>query len=30
MTEDDFIALLRPFAGEGARDLRDDAAVLGG
>ena len=29
MTEDDFIASLRPFAGEGARDFRDDAAVLG-
>lgn len=29
MTEDDFIALLRPFASESARDLRDDAAVLG-
>ena len=28
MTEDEFIALLRPLAGEGARDLRDDAAVL--
>lgn len=29
MTEDDFIALLRPLAGDSARDLRDDAAVLG-
>lgn len=29
MTEDEFIALLRPLAGEGARELRDDAAVLG-
>ena len=29
MTEDEFIALLRPLAGEAARDLRDDAAVLG-
>ena len=29
MTEDEFIALLRPLAGDGARDLRDDAAVLG-
>ncbi len=29
MTEDEFIALLRPLAGEGARDLRDDAAVIG-
>ena len=29
MTEEDFIALLRPFAGGGARDLRDDTAVLG-
>ncbi|CAM3067269.1 Thiamine-monophosphate kinase [Sphingomonas antarctica] len=28
MTETEFIALLRPFAGAGARDLRDDAAVL--
>jgi thiamine-monophosphate kinase len=29
VTEDEFIALLRPLAGEAARDLRDDAAVLG-
>ncbi|HTI30918.1 MAG TPA: thiamine-phosphate kinase [Sphingomonas sp.] len=28
MTEDEFIALLRPLAGDGARELRDDAAVL--
>jgi thiamine-monophosphate kinase len=28
VTEDEFIALLRPLAGDGARDLRDDAAVL--
>lgn len=28
MTEDEFIALLRPLAADGARDLRDDAAVL--
>ncbi len=29
MTENDFIALLRPLASDGARDLRDDAAVIG-
>lgn len=28
MTEDEFLALLRPLAGPGSRGLRDDAAVL--